>query len=239
MKNIFSMFIYLLISTVVFAQEKATTTAPLINTVVTGRMLETTGWLQNKSGQWISGRNKIPANLEAQYKNLSDLEQYGLGENRENFVYMELRDVNLGNTPCTILIKKYKDGYYKYESVMKGWVAQNSITYYVFETAEMDKLKNLAPETLYNIKFNTLYCRTMLNISDKFSLYDIIADLQTAIKSKEKPIFKEDLMVNIRLTKGNVRFILQTAVSYTAPQDLEKYYYETTPDVFARLFKLY
>ena len=238
MKNVYLLFICFL-TTAVLAQGSVTASHSInIGSVAKGKMWDVYGWLQNDAGKWISGRNKIPANLEAQFKNLSDFEQNGLGENGENFTYMELRDVTIYDSLYTILIKKYKDGYYKNPAYHTGWTPQNSITYYVFRTNELEKLKGLDKNKLYNVKINTLYCRTIRNIDPKFSTVNIAQDLAKVISGAEAAPFKEDLMVTLKLNKDNVRFLITTCVSYTAPFDLIKYYYETPTENFTKLFKL-
>lgn len=238
MKNIYLVFICFL-TTVVFAQSSLTANKSInIGLVAKGKMWDVYGWLQNDSGKWISGRNKIPANLAAQFKNLADFEQNGLGENGENFVYMEMRDVTIYDSLYTILIKKFKDGYYKNPTYHTGWMSQDNVTYYVFRTNELEKLKALDKDKLYNIKINALYCHTMRNIDPKFTTANIAQDLAKVIRGAEAAPFKEDLMVTLKLYKGNVRFLITTCVSYTAPFDLIKYYYETPVDNFTKLFKL-
>lgn len=124
-----------------FAQERVNTALPVIGATPKGRITEATGWFQNDSGEWLSRKNRIPVNFSGRDKTLIDYGHYSLGENRENFIYLELRDITINDSSYTILIKKYKDGYYKYDAIREGWMPQTSLIYYVFATSELDKLK--------------------------------------------------------------------------------------------------
>ncbi|TRW22524.1 hypothetical protein FMM05_16725 [Flavobacterium zepuense] len=232
-KNYLTLIIAL-ISLSTFSQDRVNATVPAIDAVANGKLTEATGWIKNDDGKWVSRKNKIPANKIEEFKSLIDYEADGLGENRENFIYIEHRNIKIADSSYTILIKKFKDGYYKYESISQGWVPQNSLIYYVFKTSELDKLKNLEADKTHAIKIKTIYSNFILYLDPKSSLNTVAKDLYKKISDNYNMY---DLGVYLKVYKGNVRFIIQNFEEYL-PQDLEKAYYETPIANFEKLFKL-
>lgn len=217
------------------AQERVNATLPKINAASKGKITEATGWLQTDAGTWVSRKNRIPSNIE---KLLMDYESYSLGENGENFIYMDVRDVTINDSSYTILIKKYNDGFYKYESIQKGWLPQTSLVYYVFKTSELEKLKNLAPDATHAIKINVLYNNTILYLDSKASFKTIEEDLYKVVQ-EDSPIGRYDLGVYVKAYKDNIRFIVSNfeTSDYFVP-DFNKKYYETTKVNFAKFLQL-
>ncbi|MXN91335.1 hypothetical protein GR160_08845 [Flavobacterium sp. Sd200] len=232
----FYTIVFSLITILTFAQDRVNASLPVIDAVANGRITEATGWLQNDAGKWTSRKNKIPANMEEEYKTLIDFQHHGLGENRENFIYIEHRNVKIADSSYTILIKKYKDGFYKYESINQGWMPQNSLVYYVFKTSELDKLKNLEPNKAHTIRINTIYSNTILYLDPKSSLKTVAQNLYKELGDKDK-FGKAELEIHFNLYKGNVRFTIQNHEDYPLT-DFEKAYYETPLINFEKLFKL-
>ena len=235
MKQLYLSAFFTIITTILFAQDRVNATVPAIDAVANGRLSEAVGWHQNDSGKWVSRKNKIPANMTEEFKSLIDFEMDGLGENRENFIYIEHRTVKIADSSYTILIKKFKDGYYKYESIQRGWMPQNSLIYYVFKTSELDKLKNLEADKTHVIKINTIYSNTISYLDPKSSLNTIGKNLYKRIP--EDKFNMDELEIHLKVYKGNVRFTIQNYESYPLT-DFEKAYYETTILNFEKLFKL-
>jgi hypothetical protein len=236
MKNILVVLITCLTVTV-SGQERTNTALPVINPVAKGKLTEATGWMQNDEGQWASRKNKIPVNMESQYKSLIDYQHDGLGEDRENFIYYELRDVKIKDSVYSILIKKYRDGFYQYETIKKGWMPQTSINYYVFPTAELKKLQNLAPDITHNIKIKTLYYGELLYLDPKISLTTIAKSLSKEVNENDD-FGKKELMVNLRKYKNNIRFIINNVETYREPEKLEKDYYEVSAEAFKKFLPI-
>lgn len=235
MKKQFLLLLLVLATLTVNAQERVDATTPKINTASKGKIIEATGWIKLDGGQWVSRKNRIPWNVD---KALIDYAHYSLGENRENFIYIETREVSINDSSYTILIKKYKDGFYKYESINEGWLTQNSLTYYVFKTSELEKLKNLSQDTTHQIKINTLYNNTILYLDPKSSLKTVERDLYKKIQENDS-FGKKDLGIYIRSYKDKIRFIVMdyTTDDYFIP-DFNKKYYETTKLNFAKFMQL-
>jgi hypothetical protein len=238
-KNLLIVFLTTLWATApVKAQQATEGNLPIIGKEVKGQLNEATGWMYNTSKAWVSRKNRIPYNIGAQYKSLIDSQEEGLGNNRENFVYMELRTVTIDGMVYSLLLKVFNDGYFRDVAARKGWVDQTSITCYVFPTRELDKLLGLEPDKANNIKINTTYCITVANLDKNWNLHKLEKSLADFIASKEKPAFKEDLMINIKPMKDKIRFIINSGVSFTEPEKLTHYFYETKPEEFAKLFKI-
>ena len=226
---------FALFATFAFAQDRVSATLPQISAIAKGRINEATGWLQNDNGEWLSRKNKIPTNLSGKDKILLDYQHDGLGENRENFIYLELRDVTINDSTYTILIKKHKDGYYKYESIHEGWVPQTSIIYYVFKTSELDKLKNLEVNKSHTVRINTIYSNIILYVDPKASINTVARDLYKRIQEDMFNMF--ELEIHLKIYKGNMRFTIQNYEEYSS-NDFEKAYYETPLINFEKLIKL-
>ncbi|WP_229665956.1 hypothetical protein [Flavobacterium suaedae] len=230
----------MLISVFAYSQERENATLPTINPIAKGKITEATGWLQNDDGEWLSRKNRLPWNLSGQDKKLIDYQHYALGENRENFTYIGLHDVTIDDVNYTILIKKGKEGHYKYESISKGWIPQDVIVYYVFESQELEKLKNLEGDKNHEIKIKTIYANRIdfLTPSSSLDVNVVEKDLYKFMKKGSKFLMPE-LVVYLKLYKDKARFVVQSyeSIEFLRP-DLDKMYYETTKEKFSKLFTL-
>jgi len=235
MKKLLLIITLTLLTFFAYAQDRVNATLPKINPIANGKLTEATGWLQNDAGEWLSRKNKIPANLSGEFKILIDSDNYGLGESRENFIYMELRDVTINDSTYSILIKKHKDGYYQYESIQRGWTPQTSIIYYVFKTSELEKLKNLEADKSHVIRINTVYSNRIPYVDTKASINTVAKDLYKRIP--EDKFGMDELEVHLKVYKGKVRFTIQNYEQYIS-NNFEKAYYETSLLNFEKLFKL-
>ena len=97
----------------VFSQDRKNAKLPVIQNQILASLTNATGWLLKDDGQWISRKNRIPFKIENQFKSLIDYEFYALGDNQQNFISYEIRNIEIKDTLNYILIKKFKDGYYK------------------------------------------------------------------------------------------------------------------------------
>ncbi|MEL1245167.1 hypothetical protein AAEO56_12900 [Flavobacterium sp. DGU11] len=234
MKKIYLSALILITAIIANAQERVSPTIPVINPVAKGKLTEATGWLQNDSGVWISKKNKVPANLKSD-SSLFDYEKYGLGENEENFIYFELREITIDGKSLTILIKKYNDGDYRYKEIKKDWMPSTTIVYFVFETAELEKLKNLEPDKTHNIIIPTLYFSHLYNLDAKSSLKTIAKNvIEDGIFNKGS----DKLAISVKFFKDKTRFLIETESRYPDRLDFEKSYYETPTVNFEKLFTL-
>ena len=234
-KNLIILFLLMTGILSVKAQERVDAVLPKISSATKGKITDATGWILHDSGKWISRKNRIPWNTDVK---LMDYEYYALGEERENFIYYDMRDVTIKDSVYTILIKKYKDGYYKYQSIQEGWTPHNSLKYYVFKADELKKLNNLAVDTNHSIKINTLYYGTIGYLDPKASFATVEADLNKVIEDNTQ-IGKKDLGLYLKLYKDKVRFVISDyeTSDYFIP-NLDKKYYEMTKIEFDKFIKL-
>jgi len=194
MKKKLITFIYLIISTLtVFTQERVNKPMPQIGTQIKGFLTKSTGWLLNPEGQWVSRPNRIPAFIENEFKILIDYEYNGLGS--DNFISYQLREVKIQDSTYSILIKKYKDGYYKYSSIKEGWTNYNSVVYYVFTNSELSKLKNIINDSVNIIKLNILYSNSITWMNSETYIFDIQKEIVKQIEEKKSDDESEDYLV--------------------------------------------
>src|SRR5215813_3084491 len=111
-------FLFVLSSHILYSQDRVNKPLPKISKVIQKQLTTATGWMLNPEGQWVSRKNRIPYFIENKSKILIDYETYGLG--MDNFVFFQLRDVKISDSTYYVLIKKYRDGYYRYRSIQKG-----------------------------------------------------------------------------------------------------------------------
>ena len=174
-----------------FGQDRVNTTVPKISTQVNSQLTKATGWLLNPEGQWVSRQNRIPYFIENQYKSLIDYEEKGLGI--DNFISYQFRDVQINDSIYTILIKRYKDGYFKYSTIKEGWTNYNSVVYYVFSKSEFNKFKNTINDSVNQIKISVLYSNSLTWINNETYIKDIEKELVKQINSKSE--IKDDYLI--------------------------------------------
>ncbi len=114
---------------------------------VHSRLLNATGWAMMDNGKWLSGKNKIPFTSSKTNKN--ETEKIKLGE--DNFIAFELKKVLIQNKQYNILVKKYYDGEFEFPMLKEGWRKFQSLTFYVFESGQLEKV---LPE---DVTFNSPY----------------------------------------------------------------------------------
>ncbi|MEI6455560.1 MAG: tetratricopeptide repeat protein [bacterium] len=107
--------------------------------------LETaTGWMLQDNGEWISDENRIP--FKDSEFNKSSKALYKLG--KENFEFLQLRDVVLNNEIYCIFVIVFRTGWYEFPILLEGWHKQQGISYFVFKKS---KLLEVVPD---KIEFN-------------------------------------------------------------------------------------
>ena len=138
---------FLFLNICLLAQDRTNKNLPKISIATKGQLIKAIGWTLNPEGQWISRQNRIPVFLENEFKSLIDYERDGLGI--DNFISYQLKEIKIGDKTYSILIKKYKDGEFKYPSIKEGWMNYTRLCYYVFETTELEKLNFLKNDNLH------------------------------------------------------------------------------------------
>lgn len=188
MKSTYLLAILLILNSVTFGQDRTNKSLPKINSLIKGQLSKATGWTLNPEGQWISRQNRIPVFLENEFKSLIDYERDGLGI--DNFMSYQLRDMQIGDKTFSILIKKYKDGEFKYPSIKEGWFNYTRLVYYVFEPTELEKLKNVKNDSINFITLKILYTNAGdwgVSFNAENYLTDLSKNIVTKMKEEVKP----------------------------------------------------
>lgn len=167
-----------------FSQERINKPIPTISLKINSQLTKSTGWTLNPEGQWISRSNRIPAFIENEFKTLIDYEKDGLG--LDNFISYQMRDIKIQDSTYAILIKKYKDGYYKYSTINEGWTGYNSVEYYVFNKRDLKKLDSIKVDTINLINIDVLYSNNITWINNETYISDIQKDIVKQIEEKKE-----------------------------------------------------
>jgi len=237
------LIIFTLVVVTINAQNRIDDALPII-TKKSSVLILANGWLKNSSGQWISGKNKIPQDLGENQKLLGNYESYGLGT--DNFNSLEIKDVKIADSTYAIIIKKYRDGFYTYSSIQKGWNNKVSCKYYVVSKAELAKAYEITADYLNKTTVRILYEGTLMFINTQtFNDRTISKDLASNIKenSNHQDFFEHRLGLNIYYFKAKnlVQFYFYDANSYSMDMEYEddenqkpKKYYETDAVTFKK-----
>jgi hypothetical protein len=176
-----------------FSQERVNKPLPVISTIINRQLTKATGWTLNPEGQWVSRANRIPAFIENEFKILIDYEKDGLGI--DNFISYQMRDIKIQDSTYGILIKKYKDGYYKYEAINEGWTAYNSVEYYVFNKRELKNLDSIKIDSINLVKIDIIYSNSITWISNETYITDIQKAIAKQIEEKKETTKNENYLI--------------------------------------------
>jgi hypothetical protein len=166
-----------------FSQERVNKQLPIISSKVSSQLLNAKGWILNPEGQWISRNNRIPAFIDNQFKQLIDYQNTGLGI--DNFVSFQFREIKIADSTYFILIKKYKDGYFKYPNLHEGWTAYLSLDYYVINKYELNKLNSVKNDSINLIKLNVLYSNSLTWIDNETYITDVKKEVSKEIETRK------------------------------------------------------
>lgn len=228
-----------------YSQNRIDDKLPVISKT-NGQLVNATGWLKNDSGQWISKKNKIPFDLGNEQKNLENFESYSLGE--DNFISFEFKNIVIKDSTYTILIKKYRDGFYNYPAIREDWNFSDAYSYYVFENSELEKFKNIKNDTLSEIKINLLLTDDVKFVNFKTLTNTMIAKtIQENINDhsfiNRKTSFSYNLPFTfphlyISVTNFKSKNIVQFFISPKTYVTENPHYYETDLISFSKFIKL-
>jgi len=236
----------------VFSQDRTVTLKANISTETVSELKKAKGWMLNEDKEWVSLENTIPtSNLGSRYKSLLDYEEYGLGS--DNFNYFKLKEISYKDSTYYVLIKQYRDGWYKYKNIRKGWRQYKSHLAYVFDKNELSKLKNINDSQINKIEIQLIDTH-QVNYTAEDKAIELI---QTKIKL-DKPLdknFKLILHIAPYKEKNIVQFQIYIAYNkriaginssnsgkvkqYYLKDDLFKhFYYETDYSTFNKFLNI-
>lgn len=230
--------ILLTISNFIYSQERVDEILTKIDKTILTSISKADGYIKTDYGKWISKPNRIPFKLEAKFENLSNSKVYSLGENKENFVKYEFRNISIKDSTYYILIKYYKDGFYEYKSIQEGWNFTKSIDFYVINKNDFMNFPKIKNDTIINFKIKPILDGTIEFVSD----YNIgliekkinEMELKSSNLSYYEKKYKKDnyLYFNIFTFKEKTRFLINSF-----QEDLKEYYYEINRTEFEEFFK--
>jgi len=226
----------LLASTLIYSQNRQDDALPIISKETKGQILNAIGWKKNQYGKWVSAKNKIPYDIEQEFKSLANIEIYSLGDNKQNFISYQLRDVKIKDSTYSLLIEKYKDGYYQYESIQQGWRFASSYKFYIFKKKELDRFRSINDDSIHTIDIDILYNdnRPFVDLT-KLTTTVIAKDINSVIK-ESSPYNQNKLFITLRRFRN--KKIVQFFISTNFYDFNENMYYETDELTFNNLLKL-
>ncbi|MGE6353968.1 hypothetical protein ACQKCJ_08820 [Flavobacterium sp. NPDC079362] len=235
MKKIITLLL-LVSSAFIFSQNRQDDKLPIISKEIKGQIISANGWKKNQYGKWVTAKNKIPYDIEQQFKSLINFEVYSLGNSGQNFISYQLKDVKINDTTYSLLIEKYRDGFYKYETIQEGWVNSNSYKYYVFDKNQLENLKKINDDSIHTFEILLLqndekHFINLSTISD-----NVIAKEINSVIKDPTPYTKKTLFITIRKFKSKniIQFFISTYY-YGFSEDM---YYETDLLNFNKFLKL-
>lgn len=134
MKNILLVLIAILITSFANAQERATREKIKITNNILGELKSAKGWMLSPGSEWVSLDNTIPQELALSERNLLKFERIGLGV--DNFISYQFREIMFRDTTYLLLLKKYRDGRFRYPNIKEDWIAYTSYYAYVLDKDE-------------------------------------------------------------------------------------------------------
>jgi hypothetical protein len=220
-----------------FSQNRINDILPTIsqnNGIITNSI----GWLKNNSGQWIKSKNKIPNDLGTDQKLLENYEKYSVGI--DNFISFEIKEIKIKANNYILLIKKYKDGFYKYETIEKGWEPNNSYKYYVIDSNEISKIESVEHNKEVNLKLKIILSGDVKYIDLKTLTTNKIAnEINKKLKESNTYFldFKLGLYINCLDEKKIVQFYFYDSFSGIDVEENTKYY-ETNYENFNQFINI-
>lgn len=232
----FTLFALLHISILTFSQNRVNEDLPIISQL-NGILTNSTGWLKNESGQWISSKNKIPNDLGESQKLLGNYEKYSIGE--DNFISYEIRDISIEGKTYVLILKKYKDGFYRYESIEEGWVSTSSYKFYVLEKDEISKIKNIKHNDSNYLQLDFIYYGDIKYINLKTLTNVMISKEINKVRKDYDNFLGYKLGLNIKYfdDKKLVQFYFYDYTKSMGNETDDKYY-ETTVVNFGAFIKI-
>lgn len=195
----------------------------------------TNGYLKNYQGIWLSGKGKIPSDLE---KNsiLLNYDEYGLGT--DNYLKWEYRTVVIKNVEYGLLLRFYNSGYYRYKAIHKGWIPTKSVSYFAFELSEFEKMDSVDISGINLFKIAALYSGAVDYDVLTNAYRNVELDMQSNIL-KSNTTFDNDLNFYFKAVPGNkVQFLFQetnrSGFALNDKLDFDKGYYEIDKSLFCK-----
>lgn len=105
-----------------------------------GILNKATGWVLQFDGKWMPRPNRIAFETSTDTKALVDYQNFALGT--DNFISLKIRDIEYKGNTYTAIIKIYRDGFFEYESIEKGWTKETSFDCILYRKNLFDSIFN-------------------------------------------------------------------------------------------------
>ncbi|WP_293870725.1 hypothetical protein [Flavobacterium sp.] len=233
-KIIFSIFLILAFNS--YSQNRENQKLPVISENK-GLLSNAIGWLKNESGQWIKYQNKIPEDLGKNQKLLENYNDHSIGV--DNFISFEIKEVVINETKYILILKKMKDGYFKYETIKEGWVPNNSYEFYVLEPSEFAKIESVEHNKQINLdlKLKTYGKVSFISLKNLSNL-KIANEINKSLNDPLNSFIEHKLALNVYCfdEKKIVQFYFFEYNGYKLEN--KDMYYETNYENFNKFIKI-
>jgi hypothetical protein len=226
MKNILMIVVILNFTLSISAQDRINDALPKITDI--NRIIEdSTGWLKNPEGQWISRHNRIPSYVPAELSSLIDFEDTSLG--LDNFVFLKLYEIGIENKEYYLFIKAIQEGYYKYKSIREEWNNYNVYNYFIIEKEKFDTITINKNAIVLN-KIPAIYAGSLVHRGEitEAALGNLI---KNDITNNQDQHYNNNLLLNtMYYEKDNVvRFLILSGLSLKGDKNNVVTYYKGIP----------
>lgn len=223
---------FMLSITNIYSQERINAELPTFGTKVYGQLTYAVGWIR-MGGEWISRTNRIPSQAP---KMIMDYEETGLGY--DNFTFYQLKDIKIKDSTYMILIKKYRDGFYTYESISEDWNPYYAVDYYVFSKNELNKFQNLYPDSLNVFNIQVLYSGVLNGFWGGVGYIDIQKAIAATSEDGSKYYSKLSFQIAPYKDKNIVQFQIGKLVRPDDHYSFKYSYFETSYASFNGFMKI-
>ncbi|MCX6235638.1 MAG: hypothetical protein NT175_13125 [Bacteroidetes bacterium] len=139
----------------IYSQDRQIREKAVIGNTILGQLNSAKGWMLCPQDDWIFLDNTIPQQLSLESRSLLKHEKTGLG--LDNFLYFQIREIKFQDTAYYILIKKFRDGAYRYPDLEKEWMPYTSYYAYVFDKVEFDnKVKEIKTNQINKVELRVM-----------------------------------------------------------------------------------
>lgn len=204
MKKVFFAWLFLLLAvSSVSAFEREAPTLPKISEPL-AVLDSATGWMKMPSGEWVSRENRIPSYLPHDKQWRLDYEFDGLGV--DNFIRLELREMEYKGQTYYLFLKHYRAGGYRYPRIEKGWYTIHDLNVYIIDKDAYPSPIKLEDRKAILVEIPVKANFTMEFIGNEY-VHDIATKLAEGLKKNEEE--KEAHLVFNMIRIGDAaRFIL-------------------------------
>lgn len=222
MKKLSILFVSLILSVVIFSQERVNRENPII-IKKSEKLTKATGWQLNSSKTWIENQNVICD------KSCPD---YWISHESSNFTWIQSMLISYKNQKYYVLLRESLSGVYKYPALKEEWINENRTYYVIVLEKEYQKFlkqyskKTEKPLMLSIISENNMNDRyNSLGGENAYTEENILIKIGNSIDKASSYSSSTNIGLAIQIYKNKVRFTVNG--DYKKPSEtLGKNYYE-------------